>query len=71
MSFRAVALRIMIASPSDLAEEREAVTDAINEWNVQHSAAESIVLLPVKWETHATPHARLCPKTPQLHINLR
>lgn len=52
----------MIASPSDLVEERQAVTDAINEWNVHHSAAESIVLLPVKWETHAAPRANVRPQ---------
>jgi hypothetical protein len=45
----------MIASPSDLTEERQTATDAINEWNVQHAAANGIVLLPVKWETHTTP----------------
>src|ERR1700720_879562 len=47
--------RVLIASPSDLTEERQAATDAIHEWNAQHAVAESIVLLPVKWETHATP----------------
>jgi len=47
--------RVMIGSPSDLAEERQAATDAINEWNAQHADAEGAVLLPVKWETHALP----------------
>ena len=41
----------MIASPSDLAEEPQAATEAVNEWNAQHAVAESVVLLPVKWET--------------------
>jgi hypothetical protein len=52
----------MIASPSDLAEERQAATDAINDWNAQHAAAESVVLLPVKWETHATPESGVRPQ---------
>ncbi|TPL10357.1 DUF4062 domain-containing protein [Mesorhizobium sp. B2-3-6] len=60
--FRAHTLRVLIASPSDLLEERQMATDAINEWNVQHAAAESIVLLPVKWETHTTPHAGMRPQ---------
>jgi hypothetical protein len=47
--------RVMIGSPSDLAEERQAATEAINEWNAQHADAEGAVLLPVKWETHAVP----------------
>jgi len=54
MPFKAEIYRVLIASPSDLTEERQAATDAINEWNSQHAVAESVVLLPVKWETHAT-----------------
>ena len=56
MSFKSETYRMMIASPGDMPEERAAVTEAINEWNAQHAAAERIVLLPVKWETHSTPH---------------
>src|SRR4051794_24359857 len=55
MSFKTETYRILIASPSDLSEERNAATDAVNDWNAQHAAAEGVVLLPVKWETHATP----------------
>jgi len=62
MSFKSETLRVFIASPSDLAEERQAATEAINEWNVQHAAAESVVLLPVKWETHATPRSGVRPQ---------
>ncbi len=62
MSFRAKVYRVLIASPSDLPEERQAATEAINEWNVQHSAAEGIVLLPVKWETHALPTSGIRPQ---------
>ena len=62
MSFRAQTYRILIASPSDLTEERQAVTDAINEWNAEHSETECVVLLPVRWETHARPTAGLRPQ---------
>jgi hypothetical protein len=34
----------------------------VNEWNAQHAAAESVVLLPVKWETHATPQSGVRPQ---------
>ncbi|HTE97514.1 MAG TPA: DUF4062 domain-containing protein [Bradyrhizobium sp.] len=54
--------RVMIGSPSDLAEERQAATDAINEWNAQHADAEGAVLLPVKWETHALPTSGVRPQ---------
>jgi hypoxanthine phosphoribosyltransferase len=62
MSFIATTYRVLIASPSDLTEEREAATLAINDWNAQHAAAESIVLLPVKWETHARPESGVRPQ---------
>ena len=55
MSFKSETYRVLIASPSDLSEEREVATEAVYEWNAQHAVAESIVLLPVKWETHAMP----------------
>jgi hypothetical protein len=35
---------------------------AINDWNAQHAAAEGIVLLPVKWETHARPESGVRPQ---------
>ena len=62
MSFKSETYRVLIASPSDLAEERQAATEAINDWNVQHAVAESVVLLPVKWETHAIPQSGIRPQ---------
>ena len=67
MPFTAHTLRVLIASPSDLTEERLAATDVVNEWNSQHAAAEGTVLLPVKWETHAVPTTGV--KRPQEAIN--
>jgi hypothetical protein len=62
MPFETQTYRVLIASPSDLAEERQVATDAINEWNAQHAAAESIVLLPIKWESHAVPTSGIRPQ---------
>jgi hypothetical protein len=62
MSFKSETYRVLIASPSDLTQEREVATEAINDWNAQHAAAESIVLLPVKYETHAFPQAGIRPQ---------
>jgi hypothetical protein len=45
-----------------LTEERQAATEAVNEWNAQHAVAESVVLLPVKWETHALPQSGIRPQ---------
>ncbi len=62
MPFQADTYRVLIASPSDMPQERQAATEAINEWNAQHAAAEAVVLLPVKWETHAMPQAGVRPQ---------
>lgn len=43
-------------------EERQAATDAIHAWNDQHAEQESLVLLPVKWETHAIPTSNVRPQ---------
>lgn len=55
MSFSANVLKVMIASPNDVMEERKIVTEQIYRWNDANAAARQIVLLPIKWETHATP----------------
>lgn len=55
MSFNAKVIQVLIASPSDVPDEREAIVDAIYIWNATHSAATRRVLLPVRWETHSTP----------------
>lgn len=62
MPLKSEIYRVLIASPSDLAEERQAATEAVNDWNAQHAVAESVVLLPVKWETHAMPEAGVRPQ---------
>ena len=62
MTFKSETYRVLIASPSDLGEERHTATEAINDWNAQHAAAEATVLLPVKWETHATPETGVRPQ---------
>jgi hypothetical protein len=55
MPFNATAYRIMIASPSDVPEERALIHDAIHDWNAQHSEDHNVVLLPLAWETHTVP----------------
>ena len=62
MSFSATTYLVLIASPSDMPEERQIATEVINEWNGLHAANEGVVLLPVRWETHATPEAGIRPQ---------
>ncbi len=55
MSFQARVFRILIASPSDVADERDIAVRTIQEWNDLNSAERQIVLLPLRWETHTAP----------------
>lgn len=55
MSYAATVLKIMIASPGDVPTERRLAREVVLEWNAVHSQERHQVLLPVAWETHATP----------------
>ncbi|WP_316231071.1 hypothetical protein [Bradyrhizobium sp. SZCCHNR1051] len=55
MSYNAKVFRILIASPSDVGEEREIAVDTIQAWNDLNSSERQIVLLPLRWETHSSP----------------
>src|ERR1700730_17250796 len=62
MSFKSETYRVRIAPPSEWTEQRQVATEAVSEWNALHAVAESVVLLPVKWETHATPQSGIRPQ---------
>lgn len=68
MAYQATILNVMIASPSDVAEERQLVRDAIYEWNAIHSKQFGVMLNPVGWETHVAPEMG---SRPQEIINKR
>tara|TARA_R110002073_G_scaffold177188_12_gene335186 strand:- start:18527 stop:19411 length:885 start_codon:yes stop_codon:yes gene_type:complete len=53
--YSANVLKVMIASPGDVADERQTARDVIYEWNCIHSEDRALVLLPVGWETHSAP----------------
>jgi len=55
MSYKSTVYRVLIASPSDVNEERETTTRLIQHWNDINSYSKKIVLLPIKWETHSSP----------------
>ena len=58
--------RVMIASPGDVPQEREAAREIINEWNTVHSSHRKIVLIPLLWEYNTTPASG---QRPQAIIN--
>lgn len=55
MASIATKLKVMIASPSDVTEDRDAVERSIHDWNISHSDRRGFVLVPWRWETSAVP----------------
>lgn len=55
MSFTASVLKVMIASPGDVPQERHLIREVIHEWNAVHAEDRKTVLQPVGWESHASP----------------
>lgn len=55
MSYEAKVFRVLIASPSDVIEERDIAVKTIQEWNDLNSPERKVVLLPLRWETHTAP----------------
>jgi hypothetical protein len=55
MPYEADIFKVMIASPSDVSEEKKIARQIIYDWNDLHSEKAKIVLLPISWETHSSP----------------
>jgi hypothetical protein len=55
VSYTANVINVMIASPSDVPQERLIVRDVISEWNTIHAKDKKTVLMPIGWETHSVP----------------
>jgi hypothetical protein len=62
VAYDARALQILIASPGDVNEEREIIAEVIYEWNYVNSREKSVVLLPLRWETHTFPEMGTAPQ---------
>lgn len=55
MTYTANVLRVMIASPSDTVEARDAVETAIHGWNGAHARSKQVILQPWRWESSSVP----------------
>lgn len=55
MPYVATIFNVLIASPSDVPNERQAIAESLHEWNSLHSQSTSMALLPVMWESHSAP----------------
>lgn len=63
MGFQANVLKVMIASPGDVAVERGIVTEELYRWNNANAVSRELILQPVKWETHSSPQLGAHPQT--------
>jgi Domain of unknown function (DUF4062) len=68
MTYDARVIKVFIASPSDVPDERKIVREVIHEWNATHSEHRKLVLLPIGWESHSSPEMG---DRPQAIINKR
>jgi hypothetical protein len=66
--YTANVVRVMMASPGDVEQERHIIRSVLEDWNIGHSERERLVLLPVSWHTHAVPEVG---DRPQGLINTR
>jgi len=66
MPFDARVLQVLIASPGDVGDERQLLSEMIYEWNYVNARERRVVLLPLRWETHASPELG---SSPQAIIN--
>src|SRR2546429_2211717 len=55
MARATIVLRVLIASPFKVSEERDIIRNVIHEWNAVHSRTQQVVLEPVRWETRCYP----------------
>ena len=55
MVYRADVLSVMIASPSDVEQQREDIRAVLNNWNFVNGYLRKVIFMPVGWETHAAP----------------
>lgn len=55
VTFPALVVRVLVASPGDTAMERAQIEQVIRDWNAARAVAAEVVLMPVMWETHAVP----------------
>ena len=55
MAYQATVIPIMIASPGDVAEEREVIRTVVHDWNDVNASVSRVMLAAVGWETHSSP----------------
>ncbi len=55
MPFPSTVLRVVIVSPSDVGPVRDSIEQCIHQWTSEHAYRQGVTLMPVRWETDASP----------------
>ncbi|WP_324643403.1 hypothetical protein [Pseudarthrobacter sp. LT1] len=55
MAYNAHVLKVLIASPTDTGEARDAVEEVLHKWNSRRSERERVMILPRRWENDSVP----------------
>ncbi|KJS08223.1 MAG: hypothetical protein VR73_06190 [Gammaproteobacteria bacterium BRH_c0] len=55
MAYRALVIPVMIASPGDVAEERNIAREVIHDWNDINSQRSKVMLAALGWDSHSSP----------------
>jgi hypothetical protein len=55
MTYQALVVNVVTASPGDVSQEKRIVEGVIHEWNANNSRLRRLVLMPIGWQTHSTP----------------
>jgi hypothetical protein len=55
MPYHALVYNVLIASPSDVPEERAAARQVVNDWNAAHSESTNMVIRTIGWDTDSVP----------------
>lgn len=71
MPHEAIVYNVMIASSSDVEDERRTISDVIFKWNYTHSMNSGKVLIPLRWETHSAPLLGTRPQDVVNHMVLK
>lgn len=48
-------IRLFVAAPSDIEEERKVIAEIIDEWNIHHGTSRGVVVDVLGWKTHSHP----------------
>src|SRR5215831_1774471 len=63
MAKNIVEFRCLLISPSDVTEERDAISDVVTKWNAQVGDVVKARIELVRWETHSVPDGAAPPQS--------